>query len=197
VYGAIQHNMEDKQCLRLLFFGQIRPYKNIELLVESVACFVPCEVFLTIVGQVSSIGYAEKITHKIAGMKNITLHFAFINDNDIPLLLSQYDALIFPYDVQSSLNSGAIILACSYKKTVISAEIGTLKEMDGRYFLSYSYKNEKEHREKLTEMISKAINMKKINPQIFSDWGEQLYYDIQDNNSLQVVAEHIKQVYAD
>jgi glycosyltransferase involved in cell wall biosynthesis len=189
--------MEDKQCLRLLFFGQIRPYKNIELLVESVARFVPDEVFLTIAGHVSSIGYAEKITQKIVDMKNITLHFAFINDNDIPLLLSQHDALIFPYDVQSSLNSGAIILACSYKKTVISAEIGTLKEIDSRYFLSYSYKNEKEHREKLTEIISRAINMKKINPQIFSEWGEQLYYNIQDNNSLQVVAEHIKQVYAE
>jgi glycosyltransferase involved in cell wall biosynthesis len=189
--------MEDKQCLRLLFFGQIRPYKNIELLVESVARFVLGEVFLTIAGQVSSIEYAEKITHKIEGIKNITSHLAFINDNDIPLLLSQYDALIFPYDVQSSLNSGTIILACSYKKMVISAEIGTLKELDSRYFLSYSYKNEKEHSEKLTEIISRAIDMKKINPQIFSDWGEQLYYDIQDNNSLQVVAEHIKQVYAD
>ena len=57
---------------------------------------------------------------------NVIFDFRFINNGEIPSLLSKVDIVLIPYNVESSLNSGVAILAFSYAKTVISTEIGTV-----------------------------------------------------------------------
>jgi glycosyltransferase involved in cell wall biosynthesis len=195
-YGPIVRNGGPHAALRLLFFGQIRPYKNIELLIDCVSRFAPEEVFLTIAGAARSTRYVGKLRDKIKGRANIEARFQFFEDTAVPALLSQCDVLVFPYDLRSSLNSGAVLLAFSYQKTVIAAEIGTLKDMEAHYFLSYTYGNEKEHAAKLTETIGRAAALQKANPPVFAQWGEYMYREILKQNAPEKLEEGFKRLYA-
>jgi glycosyltransferase involved in cell wall biosynthesis len=197
VYGPIVRDESPPgSALRLLFFGQIRPYKNIEVLIDSVSRFSPEAVFLTIAGKAHSPQYAGKLRDKIEGRSNIEARFCFFEDAAIPGLLSQCDMLVLPYDLRSSLNSGSALLAFSYKKTVIASETGTIKDMGTGFFLSYTYTDEREHIVRLTEAIDRAVVMKKTNPNIFVQWGEAMYRDMLQNNDPGKIADDFKQLYA-
>jgi glycosyltransferase involved in cell wall biosynthesis len=196
VYGPIPpNNTISVSVLNLLFIGQIKEYKNIEVLIDVVSQFPQEEISLIIAGKVSPKEYENKLNKKIKSIKNIKPVFKFLEDKEIPLFLSKCDLLILPYDVKSSLNSGTIILAFSYKKTVISSEIGTLNDMNTKFYFSYEYKNESEHIAKLTAIINDAIEMKKENPFIFKEWGMKMYNDILQNNTIAIVGEKLKELY--
>jgi glycosyltransferase involved in cell wall biosynthesis len=178
-YGDIIDSEQTKTKLSLLFFGQIRPYKNIELLINTVSRFRSEDVELTIVGKSISIEYQEKIENLVKN-KNIKYIPEFIEDSEIKFFIRQYDLLILPYDTRSSLNSGMVILSFSYSKTVICPNIGTITDMENK---SYSYSDEKDHSEKLVEQIQKAINLKNDNRNIFNEWGKIMFEEVKVNNS--------------
>jgi glycosyltransferase involved in cell wall biosynthesis len=196
-YGGIVDKPDNMQpSLSLLFLGAVRKYKNIELLIDVISKYPEGTVSLTIAGRPYPAYYEKTLGKHLKDSKNITTVFRFIEDNEIPSFLAQCDLLILPYDVKSSLNSGSIILAFSYKKTVISPKIGTLTDMQNDKFFTYEYKNEAEHIEQLHKIIDKAIELKFSNPAIFDKWGEIMYEEIKQENSMEVVQEKIKMLYS-
>src|SRR5690606_22044652 len=131
-YGRIiteNDDTENNQKLKLLFIGQIKPYKNIELLINAVSNLKKSEVILTIAGRPLNVEYKNKLEEIARQSENINLVLKFIDDNDIRKYLCAHDLVILPYDINSSLNSGTAILAFSYMKTIICPKIGTLDEM--------------------------------------------------------------------
>lgn len=78
-----------------------------------------------ICGICNSDDYKIELKNKVR-TDNVIFDFRFINNGEIPSLLSKVDIVLIPYNVESSLNSGVAILAFSYAKTVISTEIGTV-----------------------------------------------------------------------
>src|SRR5690606_21936083 len=119
-YGPIPPATEQASPtpLRLLFIGAVKPYKNIELLIKVAGEFKD-EVSLTIAGKPNTSAYRQTITELAASAGNIKLMLRFIPDHELPLLMAASDLLVLPYDLESSLNSGTVILAFSYKKTII------------------------------------------------------------------------------
>ncbi len=117
--------------LRLLFLGAARPYKNIELLIDVIQEFGN-EVFFTIAGKPLDVGYGKAISDRCIRVKNIQLQLDFIKDEEIPHLIGSHDLLILPYDIRSSLNSGSVILAASYGRSVICPEIGTVLDFENQ-----------------------------------------------------------------
>lgn len=186
VYGEIvdkNEELEKDDVLKLLFIGQVKPYKNIELLISSLSKFNYNEVTLTIAGKPMNDNYKnslEKISNK---QKNIHLSLKFIEDDCIGKYLFSHDLIILPYDIRSSLNSGTVMLAFSYMKTVICPRIGTLEEMRNKKFISYVYQDEDEHEEKLIECIDTAIKLKKRNLDIFNIWGKIMFKEVFKYNS--------------
>ena len=181
-YGASL--LKDQQAdtkLKLLFFGAVKPYKNIELLIQ--VCNELQEIELRIIGKPSSKEYAHSL-RQLVDSSSISLDLEFIKDEEIPGILSDCDVLVLPYSIESSLNSGTVLLAFSYRKTVICPEIGTLMDMHTQCFLSYTYENEKDHYTELKKVLEKAIEMHVQNPNQFKEWGERMFNEVEEVNAL-------------
>ncbi|WP_346862598.1 glycosyltransferase [uncultured Draconibacterium sp.] len=196
VYGNLQSN--NKICsskLKLLFFGAVRPYKNIELLLK-VANEFQDEIELYIAGKPESNEYKRQIEELAEEKSNVNLELDYIDNKRLISLLSEYELAVLPYDIRSSLNSGSIILCFSYAKSVIVPVIGTINDIpDKSYLLSYEYGDEKEHYNKLVEKISEAIEMKKKDHDVFKKWGEEMFEYVKENNGTQNSQERFKQLY--
>lgn len=182
---------KDNEPLRLFFVGAIKPYKNIELLIMAANSLKSENLRLNIFGQIHVDGYEEKLRALIAGNQNIQLHPEFATDEQILGYLERHDALICPYDMESSLNSGTVILAFSYRTTVICPNIGTISDFGGDpNILSYDYEGTDNHLEALTAVIRKAIQLKKSDPDAFIRMGEHMYQRIlRDYSGEKVVAQ--------
>ncbi|MFC6099756.1 glycosyltransferase [Olivibacter domesticus] len=198
-YGPIptveRADLEDKR-LNLLFLGTIKPYKNIELLINIAKKF-PSSVQLTIAGKPNSKNYYEKL-HKLAQREeNIHLALRFIADDEIPTILSASDLLVLPYDIKSSLNSGTVILAFSYKKSVICPIIGTISDLENeeKYVLGYLYNNVQEHEQSLMKSIERAIEMKSSDPYIFDFFGNHLFDYVQKYYNKELIGKHLSSIY--
>lgn len=188
VYPAVPNQIADtklpeKKVLKLLFLGAVKPYKNIELLIDVIKPFTNTEVQLTIAGKASG-QYKNSIIDYVGSSSNINLILEFIPDEKLTSIISDSDLLILPYDVKSSLNSGTVILAFSNRKTVICPAIGTISDLpDSEMVLSYSYQSQIEHFQELNKVVAKAIKMKKENPRIWEDFGTIVFNDVSSRNN--------------
>lgn len=176
VYGSIpESSKKTTDKLRLLFLGAVRPYKNIELLIDVINQFEN-EVELHIAGNPINEAYKNDLIGRAKENNNISFELAFIENDRMINLLSEYDLVILPYDLRSSLNSGTIILCFSYAKTIIAPEIGTVSDIEDKsYLFSYTYTDEEEHFKKLKQQVLRAIEAKKESSEIFNDWGARMY----------------------
>ncbi|MGF1635726.1 MAG: glycosyltransferase family 4 protein [Cyclobacteriaceae bacterium] len=195
-YGGSIEKSKPDDTLKLLFVGTIKPYKNIEVLIGAMKQ-VGDNAHLTIAGNPKSTTYAQELKIMAANSTNITLKLEFIPDEQLPNLIGQCDLLILPYDLESSLNSGTVILAFSYQKTVICPEIGTLADMMEMKdnFLSYRYKSPEEHFSRITEVIQQAIKMKIEDPNIFEQKGQTMFKYISQKNNKKEVGEGLVEIY--
>jgi beta-1,4-mannosyltransferase len=113
---------------RLLFFGQVRPYKGLEGLIDAaIACPDACE--LHIVGMQRDAAYAESLRARAANHATIHLDLrdAPIDQGDLESILDAADGVILPYT--SILNSGSAILALSRNRPILVPRLGSLTEL--------------------------------------------------------------------
>jgi beta-1,4-mannosyltransferase len=101
----------DNQFKYFLWFGLIRPYKNLEFLID-VFDKSNDNFKLLIVGQVSD----EKYYKSLSKSKNVVFLPRFIEDSEFPLFFNLSDACIFNYN--NITNSGSIRMALTYNKPV-------------------------------------------------------------------------------
>lgn len=192
----MENTLNDEKKLNLLFIGAVRPYKNIELLIEVVKQ-LPDDVKLTVVGKPLNDTYKKSLLKLAKGKKNIELQLEFVPDNEITSYIHENDLLVLPYEKASSLNSGTVILAFSNRKSVICPEIGTITDIhDKSCLLSYDYSNEDEHYHHLLEKIKQAINLKRENSDIFYYWGNQMYAYIRRSNNKHNVVKSLIEIYS-
>lgn len=196
-YGPRVEENGSKGKLKLLFIGAIKPYKNIELLIR-IAGQLKEKIELTIAGNPNSDSYKRHIKRFADNFPNIKLKLEFILDSEIPKLIGSHDLLVLPYDLSSSLNSGTVLLAFSYGKSVICPKIGTLADMEDvkNQFLSYRYSSDEEHASKLKKMMELAHQKKKDEPEVFKNMGSAMLQYVQNNNGKKLVADNLKQLYS-
>ncbi|GAA4780064.1 hypothetical protein GCM10023231_03690 [Olivibacter ginsenosidimutans] len=197
VYGpALAPTATKGKRLRLLFIGAVKPYKNIELLLTLAQAYEK-EVQLTVAGKPVTSGYQQTLEQMAAQSTNINLQLRFIHDQELPLLLSEADALVLPYDLASSLNSGTVFLAFSYKKTVICPNIGTIMDLkeEKAYVLAYDYETPTQHAFQLSEQIETAIRLKAEQPAIFEQWGEHLFQYVAKTHAPEQIEQQLIEIY--
>jgi glycosyltransferase involved in cell wall biosynthesis len=109
----------------LLFFGLIRNYKGLDLLLQAFSN-LNNEFILLIAGEV----YGDEITYTdlIAQSKNKNIHFVnqFIDEQDVKLYFSVADLCVLPY--KSATQSGIQALANSFYLPVLISNVGGLAE---------------------------------------------------------------------
>jgi len=116
--------------LRLLFFGQIKPYKGLDTLVDAVALFAP-EMRSRLHVRVCGQPYMDMspITAKIesAGLsETVELRLERIPDADVDALYSWADAIVMPYHRIEA--SGVLSKALAHGLAVIASETGGFAE---------------------------------------------------------------------
>ncbi|MGE3745660.1 MAG: hypothetical protein AB7G25_08150, partial [Sphingomonadaceae bacterium] len=115
------------QGVRLAYFGQVRRYKNVELLAGVVAGLP--EVSLVVAGRRSHVDVAASIEAVAASAPNITLDMRSepLPDADIERCVDEAHGIVLPY--RAILNSGAAIFALSRGRPVLAPRTGSLPEL--------------------------------------------------------------------
>lgn len=116
-------NKEEKV---VLFFGNISPYKGLELLIQAIEKINDKNIKLLIAGNVSDKQYKEKILGLINGIKkHVSYNLTRINDAEIGTYFSACDVVILPYT--NIYQSGVLFLAYFYGCPVIASKVGNFE----------------------------------------------------------------------
>lgn len=115
----------------LLFFGFVRPYKGVDVLLKALKQ-VP-DINLTIAGEIW--GDAKTYTKLIDELKledRVTLKNGYVPANQLAELITDADAVVLPY--RSGTASWNVNMAFAYGTPVISTKVGSLSEQvrDGK-----------------------------------------------------------------
>lgn len=110
----------------LLYFGFIRDYKGLDLLIEAMKD-LPDDYHLIIAGE--SYGSFDKYDELIKkGGQSDRIHkfVRYIDDNEVPLFYSAADVCMLTY--KSATQSGIVAIAYHYNLPVIVSDVGGLRE---------------------------------------------------------------------
>ena len=147
---------DNPEGFTVLFFGLLRPYKNIEMLL-SVAPSHP-EINFVIAGAALDLNYADSLKKAASGLNNVHLILRRLTDEEINKLMDEASVLALPYDLKSSLNSGAAMFALSKGLNVVIPNIGTILELSNRdKVYGYDYNNDSEHQSKFENALMSAF----------------------------------------
>lgn len=131
-FPAATKNLPRRGRLELLFFGLIRPYKGLDVLLEALGKLQDTDVYLTVAGE--PWGDPAAISDQIerARVPNVELHLEYVSDTDAANYFARADAVVAPY--RSATGSGVAAVAFHYRKPVIASAVGGLKDAvtDGR-----------------------------------------------------------------
>ena len=132
----------DEACRRIgidpaqrytLFFGLIRDYKGLDLLLKAWAKWMPDGRNLLIAGEF----YASRekyisLIEELGLQDRVVLHDRFIADEDVKYYFSAADALVLPY--RTATQSGVTQIAYNFSLPMIVTRVGGLPEIvpDGR-----------------------------------------------------------------
>jgi len=127
--SVVKNTNDDSSAKRLLFFGFVKPYKGLDILLKAVAIAgekLP-DLTLTIVGDV----YGNKkvyydLINELGISDRIKTVFEFISEDQIEKYFSECDVCVLPY--RSATQSGVAELAFAYEVPVIATRVGGIEE---------------------------------------------------------------------
>lgn len=140
-------------------YGRIRPYKNIELLIDAFSDMEDCSNSkLLIVGIADDKQYFRDLCKKAVDNCNIHIIDKWISSLEMKSYITGSDVVILPYDKRSSMNSGVMIMAFSYGRTVIVPSISMADDFDEQLIYKYDYINSTDHVLELKKEMEKAYH---------------------------------------
>ncbi len=116
----------------LLFFGLIRGYKGLDVLLQSIA-LLPSNYQVIVAGEVyGSFKQYEKIIKENQLEKRVHLFNNYIPDQQVKLFFSVAECCVLPY--KSATQSGIVAIAQHFGVPVIASKVGGLHEFieDGK-----------------------------------------------------------------
>lgn len=117
----------DPKKRTLLFFGLVRSYKGLDLLLEAFK-YLPADYELLVAGEVygDEAPYRQQVAgHKVEARTH--LHLRYIDDQEVPLFYSAADLNVLPY--RSATQSGILAVALHFEVPVVATDTGGLREV--------------------------------------------------------------------
>ncbi len=166
----------------LLFFGQIKKVKGLDVLLQAMPKVIGKlpDTVLLIAGKVwkdDLLRYQEQIdTLGIAG--NCRTHIRYILDSEVAAYYSAADIVVLPY--RRIYQSGVLLMAMSYGKPVVASDIEGLAEVveDGSNGYLFQSENADALADKLLEALSDPQGLRAVGERGLAyveehhDWGE-------------------------
>lgn len=183
-----------KSNFSILFFGNLRPYKNIELIFELAKLFN--DIPFTIAGAPIDKKYGEQLTKQAIALSNVTLIPHYLSSKEIDELINKNSILLLPYDMNSSLNSGVVIHAICKRINMIVPAIGTVNQLENHDLIySYSYKSKEDHFNELYRIIEIVKNEYLNNREKFEYRINTLYKEVTSTQSPEILSQKMKDVF--
>jgi beta-1,4-mannosyltransferase len=115
--------------LEFVYFGQVRPYKNLDGLIEASKGMSPDEVRIRIIGWCKDLEFKQYLENLATDAPAIELDLRdeFVPQRDLEVALDASDGCVLPY--RNILNSGAALFALSRNRPVMAPRLGTLPEL--------------------------------------------------------------------
>ncbi|WP_018501495.1 glycosyltransferase family 4 protein [Parafrankia discariae] len=108
----------------LLFFGLVRPYKGLDVLLRALAAG-PEDVRLTVAGEFwGGIESTRALVAELGLGERVTLRPGYVPAEDVPALFAAADALVLPY--RAGTASQNVDLAHLHGVPVVATRVGTL-----------------------------------------------------------------------
>ena len=111
----------------ILFFGEVRGYKNVDALVRAFRGVKDERVHLLIAGRPKNAELGAGIAKEAARDTRVRLELAFIEPARVGKYFGAADLVVLPY--RHILNSGAALLALSFNRPVLVPDIGSMGEL--------------------------------------------------------------------
>ncbi len=141
-FGALLSKAEACKKLNLdpsqnyyLFFGFIRDYKGLDMLLEAIATddIKKIDFKLIIAGEYyANASFYEKLIEKLKVADKLIKHTRFISNDDVKYYFSAADLIIQPY--KNATQSGVTQIAYHFEKPILTTHVGGLAEivLDGQ-----------------------------------------------------------------
>jgi glycosyltransferase involved in cell wall biosynthesis len=121
-FPAAREQWPKRGTLELLFFGFVRPYKGLDLLVEAMAQTAD-SVYLTIAGEFWEGEKQVRERIQALGLNNrVELRPRYHTDAETAELFARSDVVVLPY--RSATGSAVVTVAYHYDKPVIATRVG-------------------------------------------------------------------------
>jgi len=113
-----------------VFFGNVRPYKGVDLLLNAFARLQPehSEAHLIIAGKPHSEAFAAEVQAQAAPLRNVHLHLGYVPDDEIQVHLRAADCFVAPYKYIETCS--AIYLALAFDLPVIIKSEGNVVDFE-------------------------------------------------------------------
>lgn len=124
-YPQPKEQLAKRGRLELLFFGFIRPYKGLDVLIEAMRKLNDDEVHLTVIGE--HWGKPDELLAQVTDLPNIDLHLGYMSDEDAAAHFARADFIVLPY--RKATGSAVASVAFHYDKPLIASRTGGLPDV--------------------------------------------------------------------
>lgn len=125
-YPAPTGSLQKRGRLELLFFGFIRPYKGLDLLLEALEKLQDPDVYLTVVGE--PWGDMQAIEQAATRFGDrVELHLEYKADEEVADYFERADFVILPY--RQATGSAVASVAHHYQKPLLASNVGGLPDV--------------------------------------------------------------------
>jgi glycosyltransferase involved in cell wall biosynthesis len=121
----------------LLYFGKIRPYKGVDILLRAFAALPPeFDAHLTVAGECGDKSFAGELA-ELAGRSGdrVTLQLDRVPEPEVTRLLEQADAMVLPY--RNITTSGSGVLALCHGRPLVVPDLPGLAELPDDAVIRY------------------------------------------------------------
>jgi beta-1,4-mannosyltransferase len=111
----------------ILFFGEVRSYKNVDALVRAFRAVKASNALLYIAGRPKAESFKECILKEASEDNRVHLALEFIPKEQVSTFFAAANLVVLPY--RQILNSGSALLALSFNRPVVVPDLGSMRDL--------------------------------------------------------------------
>lgn len=128
-FPPAQGMLKRRARVELLFYGFIRPYKGLDILLEAMSGLDDLDVRLSVVGEPwgkETVGWDRRIHEQ--GIEDVVEYVPrYVSEEESAEYFARADAVVLPY--RSATGTGVVAAAYHYRKPVIASSVGGLRDV--------------------------------------------------------------------